>query len=145
MTDGVYPDWRVFVKTYKCPKHRKEKTFRKQQEAVRKAIERFFGVLFRKYRILRNLCSLWYTNDVANVMEACVLTHNVTVLERKDQYTRTRKARVSTDAAESKGAGATAYHPLEPPTDYYQRVNWLREAAGQVEAERSTSSFKMRW
>lgn len=134
LTDSVYPDWRVFVKTLKHPKNRKEKNFGKQQEAVRKAIERFFGVLFRKYRMLRNPFSLWYTHDMANIMEACVIVHNMTVPERKAQYTGTRKARVATDAAESEGAGATTYHALEPPADYYQRVNWLHDISGEVES-----------
>jgi len=133
-TDGVYPDWRVLIKTYKHPKNRNKKNFGKQQEAVRKAIERLFGVLFRKYRMLRNPCSLWYTDDMANIMEAGVIMHKMTVLERKANYTGTRKARVATDAAETEGAGATTYHALEPPTDYYQRVNWLHEVAGQVES-----------
>jgi len=133
-TDGVYPDWRVFIKTYKHPKNRKKKNFGKQQEAVRKASERLFGVLFRKYRMLRNPCSLWYTDDMANIMEVGVIMHNMTVLERKANYTGTRKARVATDAAETERAGATTYHALEPPTDYYQRVNWLHEVAGQVES-----------
>jgi len=71
---------------------------------------------------------------MANIMEAFVIMHNMTVLERKANYTGTRKARMATDAAETEGGGATTYHALEPPTDYYQRFNWLQEVAGQVES-----------
>jgi len=71
---------------------------------------------------------------MANVMEACVIMHNMTVLERKANYNGTRKARVATDAAETEGAGATTDNALELPTDYYQRFNWLHEVAGQVES-----------
>jgi len=120
LTDGVYPDWRVFIKTNKHPKNRKKKNFGKQQEVVRKAIERFFGVLCCKYRMMRNPCSLWYADDMANIMEACVIMHNMTVLETKANSTGTHKAHVATDAAKTEGAGATTYHALEPPTDYYQ-------------------------
>ena len=42
LTDGICPDWRVFVKTYTNPWNQKQNTFSKQQEAVRKGIERFF-------------------------------------------------------------------------------------------------------
>eukprot|EP00170_Pyropia_yezoensis_P002770 contig_11673_g2775 len=59
LTDGIYPDWRVFIKTYTNPKSSREKNFGRQQEAVQKAVERFFGELSRKYRMLRNPCSLW--------------------------------------------------------------------------------------
>jgi len=95
LTDGIYPDSRVFVKTYKNPRNKKEKTFGKQQEAVRKGIERFFGVLLRRYRMLRQPCCLWYKEDVTDIMEACVIMYNMTVTERKAGYTGTRKARVA--------------------------------------------------
>lgn len=104
----MYPDWRVFIMTDKHPRNKKENTKGKQQEAVRGAIERFFGVLLCKYPMLRNPCSLWwYKDDMANIMGACVITHKMTVLERKAHYTGTRKNRVEMDAAESEGAGAT--------------------------------------
>lgn len=142
LTDDVYPDRRVFIKTCKHPQNRKEKNFGKQQEAVRKAIERFFGVLFRKYRMLRNPCSLWYKEDIAYILEACVIMHSMTVIERKDNYTGTRKARVAADAAEAEGSGATTYHALVPPTDFYQRINWLHEVAGHVESREHHSQLQ---
>jgi len=70
LTDSIYPDWRVFVKTYKKTLNKKQKTFCKHQEGVRKAIERFFGVLFRRYRILRQPCAMWFPEDMAVIKEA---------------------------------------------------------------------------
>lgn len=142
LTDGIYPNWRVSMKTYENPKNKKEINFGKQQETVRKAIERFFGGIFRKYRMLRNPCSLWYKKDTAYAMEACVVMHNMTVVERKGNYTGTRKARVMADAAEAEGAGSTTYHALVPPTDYFQCVNWLHEVAGQVESRAHHSQLQ---
>lgn len=110
----------------------RRQTCGKQQQAFRKAIERFFGVFFRKYCMLSNPCSLWYTDDMANIMEACVIIHNMTMLERKEQYTGTRQVRVETDAAESEGARATTYHALELPIDNFQRVDRRYEIPGQV-------------
>lgn len=133
LTDGIYPDWRVFIKTYTNPKSSKEKNFGRQQEAVRKAVERFFGVLSRKYRMLRNPCSLWYKEDMASIMEACVIRQSMTVLERKCNFTGTRKARITADATEAEGAGRTTYHALVPPGLLPSR-KWLHEVADHVES-----------
>lgn len=119
LTDGIYPDWRVFIKTYKNPKSRKERDFGKQQEAVRKAFGRFFGVLFRKYRMLCNPCSLWFKETMAYIIEACVILHNMTVIDKKGNFTGTRKARITVDAAEAEGAGTTTYQGNATSTTPY--------------------------
>jgi len=130
--DG-YPDWRVSVKTYKKPLNKQQKTFGKHQEGVRKAMERFFGVLFRRYRILRQPFALWFQEDMAVIMEACFIMHNMTVRERKTTYTGTRVARVAADAAEAEDAGMKTYHKIAAPEEPIALVEWLQQGAGQVE------------
>lgn len=144
-TDGINPDWWDFVKTVKNPTNKKEKTFGRQQECVRKAIERFFGVLFRKYRILRNPGSLWHKEDMTDVMEACDIMHNMTVRERKARYTGTREARIRCVSAEAESTGVTTYCAMVPP-HHFQRVNWLHEVDGHEESrEHHSLRKKHRW
>ena len=50
LADGIYPNWSIFVKTIKTPANSKEKIFAKAQEAVRKDIERAFGVLMARWQ-----------------------------------------------------------------------------------------------
>ncbi|XP_057775396.1 uncharacterized protein LOC130994368 [Salvia miltiorrhiza] len=45
LTDGIYPDWPVFVKSFQFPNDEKKRRFKVMQEAARKDIERAFGVL----------------------------------------------------------------------------------------------------
>ena len=45
LTDGIYPEWATFVKTFQYPQGDKRKKFTKVQELARKNIERAFGVL----------------------------------------------------------------------------------------------------
>ncbi len=54
LVDGIYPPWRIFIDTFANPRNKKEKAFSRQQESVRKAVERLFGV-FKRFGILRNL------------------------------------------------------------------------------------------
>ncbi|GJR77092.1 putative nuclease HARBI1 [Tanacetum coccineum] len=45
LTDGIYHSWAAFVKYITSPQIRKHKLFAQHQEAVRKDVERAFGVL----------------------------------------------------------------------------------------------------
>ncbi|XP_059625384.1 uncharacterized protein LOC132268570 [Cornus florida] len=45
LSDGIYPKWATLIQTIPHPTPVKEKLFAKKQEAVRKDVERAFGVL----------------------------------------------------------------------------------------------------
>ncbi|XP_021985573.1 uncharacterized protein LOC110881697 [Helianthus annuus] len=52
LTDGIYPTWSVFVKSFVYLHILKEKKFKRQHEVVRKDVERAFGVLKAKWSVL---------------------------------------------------------------------------------------------
>lgn len=82
LVDGIYPAWSIFVTTIKNPLNEKEKAFSKQQEAVRKDVERVFAVLTLKFQILARPFRLWELSDINIVMQTCVIIHNMQVEER---------------------------------------------------------------
>ena len=45
LTDGIYPEWSCFIQSIHKPQDKKMAYFAKRQEAVRKDVERCFGVL----------------------------------------------------------------------------------------------------
>jgi len=45
LSDGIHPRWATFVKTVLLPQTAKDRLFAERQEAVRKDVERAFGVL----------------------------------------------------------------------------------------------------
>ena len=47
LADGICPKYEIIVKSLSASSTRKKKTFFSVQEAVRKGIERVFGVLFK--------------------------------------------------------------------------------------------------
>jgi len=53
LADGIYPKWAKFVKTITNPHGNKRKYFAEAQEAVRKDVERAFGVLPARFAIVR--------------------------------------------------------------------------------------------
>jgi hypothetical protein len=53
LADGIYPEWAVFVKSISLPISDKDKLFAQEQEGARKDIERAFGVLKRRWCVLK--------------------------------------------------------------------------------------------
>lgn len=86
LADGIYPNWAIFVKTITDGITRKERAYASAQEAVRKDIERAFGVLVARFHILQRPARLWFRSDIANVMKACIIIHNMAVEHRRDAY-----------------------------------------------------------
>ena len=63
LVDGVYLCWSIFVKTNHHPTTQAETKYAKRQEHVRKDIERCFGVLVKKFGILKHQLRGWYVHD----------------------------------------------------------------------------------
>jgi hypothetical protein len=53
--------------------------FAAQQEACRKDVERCFGVLQAKWKILHYAARLWNQYDLNTIMRACVILYNMVV------------------------------------------------------------------
>ena len=84
MTDGIYPELARFVKTLNFPAGRKERIYAKWQESCRKDVERAFGVLQRKYLVLRNPIEAWDEVKMRDVVLCCIMMHNMMVEERME-------------------------------------------------------------
>jgi hypothetical protein len=62
----------------------KEKYFSKRQESTRKDVERLFGCLQSRFKILRREWFEWDINFVVQVSEVCIILHNMLVELRRD-------------------------------------------------------------
>lgn len=82
LVDGIYPELTRFIRTISVPMSRPHKMFAKWQEACRKAVERAFGVLQRKFQILTKPLEFFYEEDIRNVVETCIVLHNMMVETR---------------------------------------------------------------
>jgi Plant transposon protein len=116
LADGIYPRFRFFVRTLGCSKQTMtdaEKLFCKQQEGGRKAVERVFGVLFKRFQILYRPSRLWHVEDVSDILTACVIIHSLVCEDRRALYTGTRAVRLfDYEDTPTEGEGLT---PVWPP------------------------------
>ena len=77
--DGIYLEWVIIVKSVSGPVSNKQIVFASQQEACRKDVERCFGVLQAKWKILHRAARLWNQRDLNTIMRACIILHNMVV------------------------------------------------------------------
>jgi hypothetical protein len=62
--DKFYLEWVTIVKTKSHHPNAKDQTFAAAHESTRKGIERAFGVLRSKFRIIQNSCKMWSPKDM---------------------------------------------------------------------------------
>ena len=86
LTDKIYPNWATFVKTVSAPASMKHKVFASIQESCRKDVERTFGVLQKKFKIIYNPARMWSHKKLNAIMRACVILHNMVIEDERDIY-----------------------------------------------------------
>ena len=79
LADGIYPDYACLMKTYSPPTTPEERNFAKQQEGVRKDVERAFGRLMIKWCITTVAAKTWFLETLKEVWMTCFLLHNMTI------------------------------------------------------------------
>ncbi|XP_048623319.1 uncharacterized protein LOC111209293 [Brassica napus] len=88
LTDGIYPKWAIFIQSIPIPQGPKVVLFAQRQEAVRKDVERAFGVLQARFVIVKNPTLFWDKVKIGKIMRACIILHNMIVEDEQDGYTQ---------------------------------------------------------
>ncbi|CAN6711340.1 unnamed protein product [Malus baccata var. baccata] len=83
LTNGIYPSWSTFVKSFSHPNSAKKKLFSHRQESYRKDVKRAFGILQARWAIFRGPARLWQTENLHSIMMTYIILHNM-ILE--DEY-----------------------------------------------------------
>uniref|UniRef100_A0A0D3AC53 Myb-like domain-containing protein n=1 Tax=Brassica oleracea var. oleracea TaxID=109376 RepID=A0A0D3AC53_BRAOL len=86
LTDGIYPKWATFIQSIPLPQGPKAVLFAQHQEAVRKDVERAFGVLQSRFVIAKNPSLFWDKIKIGRIMRACIILHNMIVEDERDGY-----------------------------------------------------------
>lgn len=84
LADGIYPEWRCFVKTISAPIGEAQEAFTAAQESLRKDIERAFGVLQARFAIVARPARTWKLEKLNKIMKCCVILHNMIVQDDRE-------------------------------------------------------------
>ncbi|KAK3232469.1 hypothetical protein Dsin_004350 [Dipteronia sinensis] len=79
LSDGIYPSYATLIQTISQPTSIKEKLFAERQEAVRKDVERAFGVLQSRWHIIKGPARMWNAKDLGKIMKTCIILHNMII------------------------------------------------------------------
>lgn len=85
LSDGIYPQYATLIQTISEPSTNKEKLFAKRQEAVRKDVERAFGVLQSRWHIVKGPARMWKAKDLGKIMKTCIILHNMIIESERSQ------------------------------------------------------------
>ena len=77
LVDGIYPSYAIFVGPRKDQTSEKDQFMTKRQESRRKDVERLFGCLQGRFRILRNEIFSWSDDAIIQISSVCVILHNL--------------------------------------------------------------------
>ncbi|XP_059650327.1 uncharacterized protein LOC132296102 [Cornus florida] len=84
LSDGIYPKWAALIQTIPHPTTEKDKLFAQRQEAVRKDVERAFGVLQIRWVITHGPIYYWKKEDLSKIMRTCIILHNMIIENEGD-------------------------------------------------------------
>ncbi|GJR52037.1 RNA-directed DNA polymerase, eukaryota [Tanacetum coccineum] len=68
LADGIYPQWSTFVKSFTVARDEKNAVFKRRQKSARKDVERAFGVLQGRWRIIAQPARAWTVNKLRRIM-----------------------------------------------------------------------------
>jgi len=88
LTDSIYPKWATFIQSISIPQGLKAVLFAQHQEAVRKDVERAFGVLQARFAVVKNPALFWDKVKTGKIMRANIILHNMIVEDERDGYTQ---------------------------------------------------------
>ncbi|PXF46294.1 hypothetical protein BWQ96_03950 [Gracilariopsis chorda] len=131
LADGMYPDFRIFMKPLSNHRTNEENMYSQHQSAARKAVERVFGVLFSCFQILYRPARLWHKKDLNMVVKACCVIHNMICNSRKESYTGTTKVAYTDEKLDQ--MRSVDFEKVKRPASTYKQALLWREYLDPIE------------
>ncbi len=79
LCDGIYPRYSVFQGPIENPVNEKEKLFNQKQSSIRKNVECTFGILKKKFEIIKKPCIKYDINFMNKILCCITILHNMAI------------------------------------------------------------------
>nr|GEU46607.1 protein ALP1-like [Tanacetum cinerariifolium] len=81
LTDEIYPEWSVLIKSIKNPSANDHKRilYKTMHKATRKDVERAFGVLKKKWKLFKHPTRGMTRRRLSDIMYTCIMLHNMII------------------------------------------------------------------
>ena len=112
--------WVTLVQAIPNPQNDAEKLFTLHQEAYWKDVERAFGILQARWKIINEPARGWSRENLDSIIMSCIILHNMIVEDERDGYIDGESDDDQDDSNRSRRARAKIYDgpnlPLDPRT-----------------------------
>ncbi|XP_070672024.1 uncharacterized protein [Malus domestica] len=139
LADGIYPKWATLVQAIPNPRNDAEELFTLHQEAYQKDVERAFGILQARWKIISKPARVWSRENLDSIMMSCIILHNMIVQDDRDGYIDGESDDDQEDPNRSRMARTKIYDepnlPFNPRTgsifidEYMRRYKMIRSRA----------------
>ena len=83
LTDGIYLPWACFIQPIHEPLGPMKEHFTKCQDGAWKDVERAFGILQARWKIVKNPVRQWDLETILDIMMACIIMHNMIIEDER--------------------------------------------------------------
>jgi len=106
LVDGIYPRFSFLISPHPKPSTEEQTTFNRLQEALRKDVERLFGVLMKRFHVALHPGRYRSVAQLVTTFKAICILHNMCVERRRDSFvSRRRRAAGGDGGANSESGG----------------------------------------
>jgi len=84
LVDSIYPPFAFFVVPYPNPQTPEQRTLNRLQEALRKDVQRLFGILTARFLVMLKPSRMWSVPRMVLTTQTVATLHNMVVEARRD-------------------------------------------------------------
>jgi len=108
LVDGIYPRFAFLISPHPKPSTEEQTTFNRLQEAIRKNVERLFGVLMKSFHVALHPGRYRSVSQLVTTHKAICILHNMRVKSRRSTFLSRRRCEVGGDGGTNCGVGGDA-------------------------------------
>jgi len=105
LVDGIYPRFSFLISPHPKPSTEEQTTFNRLQEALRKDVERLFGVLMKRFHVALHPGRYRSVAQLVTTFKAICILHNMCVERRRDSFVSRRRRAAGGDAGANSESG----------------------------------------
>jgi len=108
LVDGIYPRYSFLISPHPKPSTEEQTTLNRLQEAIRRDVERLFGIFMKRFHVSLNPGRYHSVSQLATTYKAICILHNICVESRRSNFLSRRRRAARSDGGTNCGVRGDA-------------------------------------